>query len=81
MAVTYTHSYSFVSIETLSPGQACILELHKPLTVRRNTHRHGYFHLTGFLFLGMIFNNCIKLQNQVIYCYFQAVNSSILLSC
>lgn len=70
MAVTYTHSYSFVSIETLSPLQACIWELHKPLTVIRNTHRGGYFHLTGSLFLGLIFNNCRKLQRQVIYFYF-----------
>lgn len=56
MAVTYTHSYSFVSIETQIPGQARILELHKPLRV--NTHRHVY--LTGFLFLGMMLNNCRK---------------------
>lgn len=43
MAVACTHSYSFVSIETLSPEQACVLELHKPLPVIRNTHRHGFF--------------------------------------
>lgn len=61
MAVTYTHSYSFVSIETLSRLQACIWELHKPLTVIRNTHRGGYFHLTGSLFLGLVFNNCRKI--------------------
>ncbi len=67
MAVACTHSYSFVSIETLSPGQACILELHKPLPVIRNTHRHGYFHLTGFLFLGIIFSNCRKFLPSIYY--------------
>lgn len=66
MAVACTHSYSFVSIETLSPGQACIFELHKPLPVIRNTQWYGYSHLTGFLFLGIIFCNWRKFTNQVI---------------
>lgn len=50
MAVACAHSYSFVSIETLSPGQACILELHKALPVIRNTLRYEYSCLTGILF-------------------------------
>lgn len=69
MAVACTHSYSFVSIETLSPGQACILELHKPLPVIRNTHRHGYSYLTGFLFLGITLNNCRQFKNNALLCY------------
>ena len=65
MAVACTHSYSFVSIETLSPGQACIFELHKPLPVIRNTHRYGYSLLTGSLFLGVTFCNWRTFTNQV----------------
>lgn len=69
--LSYTHFYSFVSIETLSPGQACFLVLHKPLTVIRNTHRHGYFRSAGFLFLGMIIcNNYRKMTKPGFYCYF-----------
>lgn len=65
MAVTCTHSYSFVSIETLSPGQACFFELHKLLPVTQNTHRFGYSHLTGFLFLGFTFSEWRKYMNLV----------------
>lgn len=57
MAVTYTHSYSLVSIETLNPVRAHILVLHKPPPVIGNIHHHAFFHLTGVLFLGKRFNN------------------------
>lgn len=67
MAVTCTHSYSFVSIETLSPGQACVLELHKALTVIPHTIWYGYSHSTGFLFLALIHNNCRKYQNEGLF--------------
>lgn len=50
MAVTCTHSYSFVSIETLRAGQPCILELHKALPIIRHTIWCGISHLNGFLF-------------------------------
>lgn len=43
MAVTYTQSYSFVSIETLNPVRAHILVLHKPPPVLGNTHQHRAF--------------------------------------